>query len=391
MKKTTLSSLLTLLLSTAPTTTAQVTGSPSGFAAGTTGGGNATPQTPSSLAELVTWITDSTPRTILIDREWNFIGTEGTTSSQCCSNQITVCAGGTSAGQAWIGDTCDDGTWISCTYDNAGQSPLDVGSDKSIVGVGSAGVLRGKGLRVRGGNRNVIIQNIHVTELNPRYVWGGDAITLDGSDMVWIDHCKFSLAGRQFIVSGWGAAGRVTISNNEFDGVTSWSAGCNGRHYWTLLLIGEEDWYTFQGNWVHDVSGRAPHLGTDYTDSRILFHGVNNYFQDVGGHAFDVDTNTWVLLEGNYFDGVDTPVTGGTLSSGALVYNVPTVDSASACVSSLGYICEWNRLAASGSWPSLAQQAVLDTFSEYTDSLVDAYGVADVPATVVANAGVGKI
>lgn len=37
---------------------------------------------------------------------------------------------------------------------------------------------------------NVIIQNIHITELNPEYVWGGDAITLDGTDMVWIDHVK---------------------------------------------------------------------------------------------------------------------------------------------------------------------------------------------------------
>jgi pectate lyase len=237
----------------------------------------------------------------------------------------------------------------------------------------------------------VIIQNIHITELNPEYVWGGDAITLDGSDMVWIDHNKFSLAGRQFIVSGWGAAGHVTISNNEFDGVTEWSAGCNGKHYWTLLLIGEEDWYTFQGNWVHDVSGRAPHLGTDYTDSRIFFHGVNNYFQNIGGHAFDVDTNTWVLLEGNYFDTVTTPVTDTTLNSGALVYNVPTVDSASACSASLGYICEWNRLAGSGEWPELTDQAVLDEFAQYADSLVDAYGVADVPTTVVANAGIGKI
>jgi pectin lyase len=34
---------------------------------------------------------------------------------------------------------------------------------------------------------NIIIQNIKITELNPHYVWGGDAITLAGTDMVWID------------------------------------------------------------------------------------------------------------------------------------------------------------------------------------------------------------
>ncbi|KAL4980294.1 hypothetical protein BDW66DRAFT_147723 [Aspergillus desertorum] len=50
MKKAILSSLLAILLRSA---TAQVVGTPSGFAAGTTGGGDATPQTPSSLDELV--------------------------------------------------------------------------------------------------------------------------------------------------------------------------------------------------------------------------------------------------------------------------------------------------------------------------------------------------
>ena len=68
-----------------------------------------------------------------------------------------------------------------------------------------------------------------------------------------------SLIGRQMIVSGWGAAGRVTISNNEFDGKTSWSASCNGKHYWMMLFIGLKDYYTFSGNYVHDAAGRAPH------------------------------------------------------------------------------------------------------------------------------------
>ncbi|KAF9884806.1 hypothetical protein FE257_001222 [Aspergillus nanangensis] len=370
---------------------AQVSGTAFGFAAGTTGGGSAAAAAPSSLEELAEWITDDTPRTILIDRTWDFVGTEGTTSGQCCSTRTTTCEGGTSAGQASIQDTCDDGTWVDCTYDNAAKTPLQVGSNKSIVGVGSDGVLRGKGLRVIDGNSNIIIQNIHITQLNPEYVWGGDAITLDGSDQVWIDHNKFSLAGRQFIVSGWGPAGHVTISHNEFDGVTDWSAGCNGKHYWTMLLIGEEDYYTFSNNYVHDVSGRAPHMGTANTDSTNFFHGVNNYFQNIGGHAFDIDTNTWVLLEGNYFDSVDTPLTETSLTSGALIYNVPTVDSASACSASLGYICEWNRLANSGEWPERTDADVLSVASQYTDSLIGHVGVAEVPDDVVANAGVGKL
>lgn len=129
-------------------------------------------------------------RTILIDREWDFSNSMGSTTTNCCSLATSVCSGGSSKGQLWIQDTCDSGTWVSCTYYNAPRSPLDVGSNKSIVGKGSAGVIKGKGLRVRGGNSNVIIQNIHFTGLNPEYVWGGDEITLDGADLIWIDHNK---------------------------------------------------------------------------------------------------------------------------------------------------------------------------------------------------------
>lgn len=64
-----------------------------------------------------------------------------------------------------------------------------MGSDKTLIGSGSAGVIKGKGLRIVG-EKNIILQNIHITELNPQYVWGGDAITLDGSDLVWIDRVK---------------------------------------------------------------------------------------------------------------------------------------------------------------------------------------------------------
>ncbi|KAJ3517807.1 hypothetical protein NM208_g14655 [Fusarium decemcellulare] len=386
-------SLLSLVALLAGRAVAQVKGTPSGFASGTTGGGNASPQYPSSIDQLKTWLTDSTPRVIMIDRTWDFRNTEGTTSGRCCSDKsTTVCSGGTSKGQLWIQDTCDSpNTWVDCTYDNAARKPIDLGSNKSIVGVGSKGVIIGKGFRVRGGASNIIIQNIHITNLNPQYVWGGDAITLDGADKVWIDHNKISLIGRQMLVSGWGAAGHVTISNNELDGKSEWSSGCNGKHYWTMLFIGEKDYYTFSGNWVHDVSGRAPHVGTDATKSEILFHAVNNYFQNVGGHAFDVDTNVWALLEGNYFENVNTPMTSGSSTKGGQIYDVITVDDASGCTSALGYICEWNRLSGSGTLPTLKSSAALSKLGQHKSSLVGHIGVADVPASVKSKAGVGRV
>ncbi|KAE8353406.1 pectin lyase fold/virulence factor [Aspergillus coremiiformis] len=381
--------LFSVLLA-ATTAQAQVKGKPFGFAAGVTGGGNAKPAAPGSLQELAQWLSDSVPRTILIDREWNFLGTEGKTSQKCCSTKTTTCEGGTSKGQAWIQDQCD-GQWIPCTFDNAPRTPIDVGSNKSLLGVGTKGVIRGKGLRVTNGNKNVIIQNIHFTDLNPQYVWGGDAITLTDCDQIWIDHNKFSLIGREHIVSGWKPAGHVTISNNDFDGRTPWSVGCNGKHYWTLLLIGEKDYYTFAGNWVHDVSGRAPHMGTSKTSSENFFHGVNNYFQNIGGHAFDVDDNTWLLLEGNAFDSVTTPITDTTLKSGAAVYNVPDPSAGSGCNQAIGRNCEVNQVSKSGQFPPLTEASVLQKAGSYKSSLPPFTPVADVPKSVMGYAGIGRI
>lgn len=43
------------------------------------------------------------------------------------------------------------------------------------------------------GVSNIIISNIAITNLNPKYVWGGDAISVSGSDQIWIDHVTVSL------------------------------------------------------------------------------------------------------------------------------------------------------------------------------------------------------
>lgn len=51
----------------------------------------------------------------------------------------------------------------SISYDKAGATSLVVGSNKSIVGVGSKGVIQGKGLRLPATSKNVIIQNVHIT------------------------------------------------------------------------------------------------------------------------------------------------------------------------------------------------------------------------------------
>jgi pectin lyase len=182
---------------------AGVSGSAIGFASGTTGGGSAAAAAPSDIAQLTAWLSDSTPRVILIDKEFNYLTSEGKcTDCKCCIPESNTCG---SAGQNAIdnSDWCGSYPTTTCTYDKAGLEGLTVASNKSIVGVGSAGVIRGKGLQMKNGVSNVIIQNIHITELNPQFIWGGDAISLSGTDKIWIDHVKVSLVGRQMFVSGY--------------------------------------------------------------------------------------------------------------------------------------------------------------------------------------------
>lgn len=112
---------------------------------------------------LAAWLSDDTERVILIDKEFNFIGSEGSTTGQVCRS--TERCGADDGGQDTIKDTCDDNEEsVEGTWDNAGaDGGLDVGSNKSLVGVGDQGVIRGKGLSIGGGASNIIIQNIHFT------------------------------------------------------------------------------------------------------------------------------------------------------------------------------------------------------------------------------------
>ncbi|KAB2575063.1 putative pectin lyase a precursor protein [Lasiodiplodia theobromae] len=322
-----------------------VVGAAEGFAKGVTGGGSATPVYPSTIAELTKYLADDTARVIVLNKEFNYIGSEGTTTEKGCRPASNKCPG--NGGQDAINHAswCDNGnagtgsTSITVKYDTAGVSGLTVGSNKSIIGVGSKGVIRGKGLRMANGAKNVIIQNIHITELNPQYIFGGDAITLDGTDMIWVDHVKVSKIGRQFVVLGNGASGRVSITNSEFDGYTDYSATCDGHHYWALYFTGSSDMVTFKANYIHHTSGRSPKVG-----GNTLLHAVNNYWYANSGHAFDIgSSNSNAVIEGNVFQNVVTPL----LENKGKVFAPTSVQST--CSTYLGHSCQANAFGSSGS------------------------------------------
>ncbi|KAI5787300.1 pectin lyase fold/virulence factor, partial [Geopyxis carbonaria] len=322
----------------------------------------------------------------MLDKEYDFTGSDGTVTEQGCRPTSNTCpdAGGQDSING-ASNWCGSAPALTVTYDKAATEPINLASDKSIVGVGSAGVIRGIGLRVANGAQNVIIQNVHITELNPEYIWGGDAITLVGTDLIWIDHCKFSLIGRQMIVTGYDQAGRVSITNNELDGQTSWSATCNGEHYWTMLFYGANDHVTLAGNYVHDVSGRAPKIGGE---GSTAFHAVNNYFKSIGGHSFDIGTGASVLIEGNVFESVTTPITTASASAGGVIFNVPS-GTEDQCSSVIGRACVANTVTSSGEFAAYSDTAAMSGFGSL--SVFEAGAVGDVASNVASNAGIGKI
>lgn len=394
------------LLAVTSTTSAQgIKGTAYGFASGVTGGGSAQAATPSSADELATWLSDDTARVILIDQEYDFTGTTGTgpgcDKSSCSAN---------SGGQLYLGDlSCGNSDMVavnSITYDLAGTAPLAVGSNKSILSSNGKGVLKGKGLSLAPGSSNVIIQGVQFTDINPKDVWGGDALELQGNnDGVWVDHCKFSLTGRMFVVNHYNPS-RLTLSNNEFDGQTSSSATCNGNHYWTMMFYGDGDQVTLDRNYFHDVSGRAPKLGEPGVSVTFVSgpspafdtspsitnqpqppqQATNNYFSNMKGHAFDAYAGASALIEGNAFDSVDTPLTDQSLTVDT-VFNVADASAAAACSSQLGRECVLNSLASSGTWTPMSSTSGLSAFSAAKDYLLTPIDASKVASLVLANAG----
>ncbi|KAF2642030.1 pectin lyase-like protein [Massarina eburnea CBS 473.64] len=360
-----------------------VSGTPEGFAADVTGGGSATAVYPDTTDELISYLGDDEARVIVLTKTFDFTTTEGTTTATGCAPWGTATGCQVAINQNdWCTNYQSDAPSVSVTYDNAGIEGITVGSDKTLLGEGSKGIIEGKGLRIANGAQNVIIQNIHITNLNPQYVWGGDAITLDDCDLVWIDHVTTSKIGREHIVLGTEASGRVSITNCDIDGESDYSATCDGYHYWALYFTGSADYVTFKNNYIHHISGRAPKVG-----GGTLLHAVNNLWadNDPDGHAFEVASGGYVLAEGNVFQDTATPQESG--DDGA-VYSV-TSSTASDCSSYIGRDCIANTFSSSGTLEG-TDSSVLTKFKSYGQNFADADSTSSVTG-LSSSAGFGTI
>jgi pectate lyase len=368
-----------------------VASTPTGFGAGVVGGQGGPTVVVTTITEFVQAVAGNTARVVEFSGLLDFTGTEGpVTVSSCFQSQ---CADGTFEYITNDLGACTSAAkpTFNVTFDLAGKTAVTVGSNKTILGVGPNATIRGKGLRMNNGVSNVIVRNVTITDINPQIVWGGDAINIDNASRIWIDHVRVSLVGRQFFVTGFGPAANVTLSWNEFDGRTQWSATCNGAHYWTMLIAGSNDTITVANNWIHDTSGRGPHAGGLATTFDWM-QFANDFYESVPGHAADPSQGSTLLYEGTAFNQTTTPIVVEATMAGSIYAPLASsvASTNAACQAALGRPCVANAATPqNGTFP--LDQAVLMQFSTRRAGLVAPYPAIEVENAVPHLAGPGHI
>ncbi|GGO66828.1 RICIN domain-containing protein [Nonomuraea cavernae] len=219
---------------------------------GTTGGGNASPVTVSTASAL--------------------------TSALSASGTSVIRVSGT----------------ISCS------GMLRVASDKSVLGNSGAAIV-GCGFNIAEAS-NVIVRNLTFRG------WNDDAINVQYSTRVWIDHNTFS-DGYDGAVDIKRASDYVTVSWNK---VTDHDKS---------MLLGHDDGnggedrgrlrVTYHHNWFDGTNQRHP---------RVRFgnpvHVYNNYYGSIGSYGVASTEGAGVLVEGNYFENTEDPFHLGEGDSG---------------------------------------------------------------------------
>jgi pectate lyase len=237
---------------------------------------------------------------------------------------------------------------------------IDVASDKTVVGLGAASGLLGGGLNLKQ-SQNVILRNLVIAK-----AVGTDAVTLQLSRNVWIDHCDLSSdldhdsGFYDGLVDITHATDFVTVSwtryhDHDDTGVIGHSAD-NGAEDTGHLTV------TYHHNLFHDVTaGPTARFGS--------VHAYNNSFAEVSDHALASRSGAAMLVERNVFEGVVLPIT--------TVFN----DAAAGAATDVQNVVD-------------ASDGASDITMTTTWSPPYAYGAdsgSSVPALVDACAGTGKI
>ncbi|KAK7415250.1 hypothetical protein QQX98_005999 [Neonectria punicea] len=176
-----------------------------------------------------------------------------------------------------------------------GATKVKVTSNKSIIGA-SGSSIKGVGLYINK-QSNVILRNLKISEVKAA---NGDAIGIQASKNVWVDHCDLSSNmnnGKDYydgLLDITHASDYITVSNTFL------------HDHYKASLVGHSDsnasedtgklHVTYANNYWYNVNSRAPSVrfGT--------VHIYNNYFLSIGATGVNSRMGANVLVESTTFD-----------------------------------------------------------------------------------------
>ncbi|KAF2497467.1 putative pectate lyase A [Lophium mytilinum] len=178
---------------------------------------------------------------------------------------------------------------------------VKVGSNKSIIGQNSSAKLVGLGLYIKS-KKNVIVRNLAISKVLAE---NGDAIGIQASTNVWVDHCDVSSDtdhDKDYydgLIDVTHASDFVTISNTFL------------HDHWKASLVGHSDSngdedtghlrVTYNNNYWYNIHSRGPSVrfGT--------VHIYNSYYLSVDD-GINTRDGAQVLVQSNVFYGSSKPL-----------------------------------------------------------------------------------
>ncbi|QWB27418.1 MULTISPECIES: polysaccharide lyase family 1 protein [Streptomyces] len=222
------SALATVAVLAAPQPAGAAETSPVGFGAGTTGGGSASAVTVSTLSAFKSAVTGNAAKVVRVN------------------GLISL----------------------------SGQ--VDIGSNTTVLGVGSASGFTGGGLRLKKVS-NVVVRNLNIS----KPVAPADGITVEASTKVWIDHNSFS-ADRDH-------------DKDFYDGLLDVNHGADN------VTV---SWNTFKNHFKGSLAGHSDNNASEDTGKlRVTYH--HNHFANVYSRIPSLRFGTGHFYN-NYVEGADT-------------------------------------------------------------------------------------
>ncbi|KAI1178333.1 polysaccharide lyase family 1 protein [Nemania sp. FL0916] len=160
----------------------------------------------------------------------------------------------------------------------SGAAKVSVGSNKSIIGA-SGSSLTGIGLTINK-QSNVIVRNMKIAKVLADY---GDAITIQASKNVWVDHCDVS--------------SDMDHDKDYYDGLIDVTHAC--------------DWVTISNTYLHDhwkgsLVGHSDSNGDEDTGHLTVTY-ANNYFKNLNSRGPSFRFGTGHIFN-SYYSGVSTAI-----------------------------------------------------------------------------------